>query len=141
LITASRLDTDPRWEDKGAARMVKLAEMLEENGIDYEWGYFADTPLSKTPRGMVFHKAVSNIKDYIAEADYLVQLSSEEAFCYSVVEALEIGTPVPGLENVKPESTITINYRTITGEIGSKQITLDSVPKYYEFKYNTKEFI
>ena len=33
-------------------------------------------------------------KDYIAEADYLVQLSSEEAFCYSVVEALEIGTPV-----------------------------------------------
>ena len=94
LITASRLDTDPRWEDKGAARMVKLAEMLEENGIDYEWGYFADAPLPKTPRGMVFHKAVSNIKDYIAEADYLVQLSSEEAFCYSVVEALEIGTPV-----------------------------------------------
>lgn len=94
LITASRLNTDPRYEDKGAKRMIQLAQMLEEKGIDYEWGYFADAPLQKTPRGMVFHKAVSNIKDYIAEADYLVQLSSEEAFCYSVVEALEIGTPV-----------------------------------------------
>lgn len=94
LITASRLNTDPRYEDKGAKRMIQLAQMLEEKGIDYEWGYFADVPLQKTPRGMVFHKAVSNIKDYIAEADYLVQLSSEEAFCYSVVEALEIGTPV-----------------------------------------------
>ena len=94
LITASRLNTDPRFEDKGAGRMIQLARMFEEKGIDYEWGYFADCPLSNAPRGLIFHKAVNNIKDYIAEADYLVQLSSEEAFCYSVVEALEIGTPV-----------------------------------------------
>ena len=94
LITASRLHTDPRYEDKGIDRMIQLAQKLEENGIEYEWGYFADYPIQKTPRGMVFHEAVTNIKDYIADADYLVQLSSAEAFCYSVVEALEIGTPV-----------------------------------------------
>lgn len=94
LITASRLSTDPRFEDKGAGRMIQLAKMLEEKGIDYEWGYYADYPISNAPRGLIFHEAVNNIKDYIAEADYLVQLSSAEAFCYSVVEALEIGTPV-----------------------------------------------
>lgn len=94
LITASRLSTDPRFEDKGAGRMIQLAKMLEEKGIDYEWEYFADYPISNAPRGLIFHEAVNNVKDYIAEADYLVQLSSAEAFCYSVVEALEIGTPV-----------------------------------------------
>lgn len=94
LITASRLSTDPRFEDKGAGRMIQLAKMLEEKGIDYEWGYFAESPILNAPRGLIFHEAVNNVKDYIAEADYLVQLSSAEAFCYSVVEALEIGTPV-----------------------------------------------
>lgn len=94
LITASRLDTDPKWEDKGALRMIQLANMLEEKGIEYEWGYFAESPISNAPEGLVFHPATSSISKYIAEADYLVQLSSAEAFCYSVVEALEIGTAV-----------------------------------------------
>lgn len=94
LITASRLNTDPKWEDKGASRMIQLANMLREKGIKFEWGYYAESPIQNTPEGVVFHKAVNNIKDKIAEADYLVQLSSAEAFCYSVVEALEIGTPV-----------------------------------------------
>ena len=94
LITASRLNTDPRYEDKGASRMIQLAKMLKEKGIKFEWGYFAEAPIPNTPEGVVFHRAVTDIKKYIAEADYLVQLSSAEAFCYSVVEALEIGTPV-----------------------------------------------
>ena len=94
LITASRLSTDPRYEDKGAGRMIQLARMLEKKGIDYEWGYFAESPIPNAPEGLIFHEAVNNVRDYIAEADYLVQLSSAEAFCYSVVEALEIGTPV-----------------------------------------------
>lgn len=94
LITASRLHTDSRYEDKGAERMIQLAKMLDDKGIKYEWGYFADSPLKNAPGGMVFHQATNNIKEYIAEADYLVQLSKYEAFCYSVVEALEIGTPV-----------------------------------------------
>lgn len=94
LITASRLNTDPKWEDKGTERMIQLAKMLREKGIDFEWGYFAEQPIPNTPEGLVFHKAVPNIKEYIAESDYLVQLSGAEAFCYSVVEALEIGVPV-----------------------------------------------
>ena len=35
-----------------------------------------------------------DILDYVANADYLVQLSDNEGFCYSVVEALCAGTPV-----------------------------------------------
>ena len=35
-----------------------------------------------------------NIVDYIANADYLVQLSDNEGYCYAVVEALTAGVPV-----------------------------------------------
>lgn len=35
-----------------------------------------------------------NIIDYIANADYLVQLSDNEGYCYSVIEALTAGVPV-----------------------------------------------
>lgn len=39
-------------------------------------------------------KPTLDIRNYIAEADYLVQLSDSEGFCYSIVEALELGIPV-----------------------------------------------
>jgi hypothetical protein len=35
-----------------------------------------------------------DITNYIANADYLVQLSDNEGYCYSVIEALSAGTPV-----------------------------------------------
>jgi glycosyltransferase involved in cell wall biosynthesis len=35
-----------------------------------------------------------DIRDYIADADYLVQLSDTEAWSYSVLESLSLGTPV-----------------------------------------------
>ena len=35
-----------------------------------------------------------DIINYIANADYLVQLSDNEGYCYSVVESLAVGTPV-----------------------------------------------
>ena len=35
-----------------------------------------------------------DIEKYIANADYLVQLSDNEGYCYSVVEALTQGIPV-----------------------------------------------
>lgn len=94
LITASRLNTDPRWEDKGATRMIQLAKMLHENNIDFEWEYYADMPIQNAPEGMIFKPAKADVRKHIAQADYLIQLSGAEAFCYSVVEALEIGVPV-----------------------------------------------
>ena len=89
---------------------------------------------------LAYEQIVENYLNTVAPDSILYELD-ELGSEFDFENRLELGIPVPGLENVKPESTITINYRTITGEIGSKQITLDSVPKYYEFKYNTKEFI
>ena len=138
LITASRLNTDPKWEDKGAMRMIRLAEMMNEKGIKFEWGYFAETPIPNTPEGLIFHKAVPNVKKYIAEADYLVQLSGAEAFCYSVVEALEIGvpvvvTPLPVYDELKIKDGV--NGYIVPFDMNFDVNKLKKAPEF-KYKYN-----
>lgn len=91
LVTASRLDT---WE-KGQDRMIKLAEALENEGISYIWLYFSNTVLPKAAGHNLIKMAPSmRVMDFIKRADYLVQLSDTESFCYSIAEALSVGTPV-----------------------------------------------
>ena len=89
LISATRLT-----KEKGKDRMIKLGELLNKKGIPYEWTIFTnDTKAIKNPN-IIYKKPELNIIDYIADADYLVQLSDNEAYCYSIVEALLCGVPV-----------------------------------------------
>ena len=90
LVTASRLDAP----DKGGKRMLKLAKLMEQSGITYIWMCFANKALAGAPKRMVFMEPTLDIASWIRKADYLVQLSDEEAFCYSIFEALELGTAV-----------------------------------------------
>lgn len=91
LVTASRLDAP----DKGLKRMIKLGELMEVQGIQYVWLVFTNIDLPRNaPRGMKKMTPTMNILPWIQKADYLVQLSNEEAFCYSLAEALAIGTPI-----------------------------------------------
>ena len=89
LISATRLT-----KEKGADRILKLAETLDRAGVKYDWTIYTD---SKTPlpnQNIFFKPPRLDINDYIADADYLVQLSDTEGYCFSVVEALALGTPV-----------------------------------------------
>ena len=58
-----------------------------------------------------------NIIDDIAKADFLVQLSDNEGYCYSIVEALNlhvpvIVTPIPVFKEIGLDETnsITLNF-------------------------------
>ena len=104
LVSASRFDTP----EKGQHRMVKLAEMMKSANIPFIWMYFSNRAIPKAPEGMVKMDPTLDIRKYIRKADYLVQLSDTEAFCYSVVESLIEGTPVittplPVLSELKVE--------------------------------------
>lgn len=90
LVSATRLDTN----DKGQARMLKLARELNYRRIPYVWLYFSNVELMNAPKNMVCMPTTLDIRNYIAMADYLVQLSSSESFCYSIVESLTCGVPV-----------------------------------------------
>ena len=89
LISATRLTAE-----KGRPRMIKLAQLLDDANIPYQWLVFTnDTNMIKNPN-VIYMEPRLDISNYIASSDYLVQLSDCEAFCYSVVEALMLGTPV-----------------------------------------------
>ena len=89
LVSATRLTAE-----KGKSRIVKLANMLNEANIPFIWTIFTDNSTPINIPNVVYLEPKLNIIDYIANADYLVQLSDNEGYCYSVVEALSVGTPV-----------------------------------------------
>lgn len=93
LITVSRLSGE-----KGFKRMVKLAELLEENNIDYIWNVYGKkyqeylNDFKHLPK-VIFQGITNEPLKEIVKADYLVQLSDTEGFAYSVYEALQTKTP------------------------------------------------
>ena len=89
LITPARLT----WE-KGRGRMEQLARAFDEAGIKYTWEVFTDSPERINNPNFVYRQTTLDITDYIADADYLVQLSDTEGWSYSIYEALCLGTPV-----------------------------------------------
>ena len=90
LISPTRLT-----EEKGYERMKILCKVLDDAGIPFLWLVFTDQPkASPHPNMVILPCKVNGILDYIANADYLVQLSDTEGYSYSIVEALSVGTPV-----------------------------------------------
>lgn len=92
LISATRIA-----EDKGSIweKMQILARKLIEKDIPFIWLVFTNNTKIKTDiRGFCLMPPELKITDYIADADYLVQLSKTEADCLSVKESLCVGTPV-----------------------------------------------
>ena len=90
LVSATRLDTS----EKGRERMLKLARLMQNQGIAYTWLYFSNNELKNAPEGVIHMKPTLDIRKYFKKADYVVQLSDTEAFCYTLVESLLEGTPV-----------------------------------------------
>lgn len=93
LVSATRVS-----KEKGYNRMLKLAKSLKKNNIKFRWIIFTDLQLyNQKPFDMeefIYMKPSHDIFDYIVEADYGVQLSDTEGYCYFVNECLQYGTPV-----------------------------------------------
>lgn len=101
LVTASRLSTF----EKGKERMLALARILNEHKVNYIWLVFSDCEIAGAPKQMIFMGQSRHAESFIKSADYLVQLSDSESFCYSIMEAKSHGvavitTPLPILEEL-----------------------------------------
>jgi glycosyltransferase involved in cell wall biosynthesis len=92
LVSATRVPALDKG--KNAERMLQLAKMLNDADIPFMWLNFSDAPLRNAPRGFINVGTYQDIQPYIARADYLVQLSDQEGFGYSVLEALINNTAV-----------------------------------------------
>lgn len=91
LISATRIASD---KGKIVERMQKLVNEIEANDIPYQWLIFTNGQHLVNGKGIIYCQPNLDIRDFIAECDYLVQLSDTEAFCYSVLESLYLNTPV-----------------------------------------------
>ena len=102
LVSATRLTVE-----KGFERMKILMKKLQDSGIKYDWKIFTNekVDVSAYP-GVILMKPCYDVIDWVADADYLVQLSSTEALCLAVREALSVGTPcivtdIPGFDYIE----------------------------------------
>lgn len=125
LVSACRLT----WE-KGEERMYQLAEMFRNANIPFTWLVFSGQTLKKTIPGVVHCQPTLDVRSYFEKADYVVQLSDIESFCYTIAEALELGTPVLTTPiAVLPE----IGFQEgVNGWIVPFNIKDADVTKYYE---------
>lgn len=89
LISATRLTPDKGWN-----RMLQLAKALDEAGVPYQWDIYTDMHKPIDSPNITLHKPRLDVINFVAAADYFVQLSDAEGYCYSVVESLCAGTPV-----------------------------------------------
>lgn len=94
LITLSRISGE-----KGFDRMLKLAELIPVNYEWHIWGAINSSYAQQIVRNFAkfpsvkFHGITTEPYKEISKADYLVQLSDTEGYCYSVIEALQMQTP------------------------------------------------
>lgn len=134
LISATRLT-----REKGKDRILKLAKALDNAGIPYIWTIFTnDTRAIQHPR-IIFMEPQLNIRDYIAKADYTVQLSDTEAYCYTMIESLLLNVPVIVTPwDCLKELNITNDYGFIL-PFDMTNIPVDEIyNKKFNFKYNLK---
>lgn len=89
LISATRLTSE-----KGRHRIEKMGKLLNDAKIPYTWTIFTNDTNAIDNPNIIWAKPTLNIAPHVANADYLVQLSDSEGYCYSVVESLCLGTPV-----------------------------------------------
>ena len=136
LVSATRLT-----KDKGLGRMNILADALEEAGIPYVWDIYTDTERPVKNKNMVIRPPRLDIIDYIADADYYVQLSDAEGYCYSVVEALSVGTPVIVTEfSVTKEIGVVDGVNGFILPFGMENIPVKAIYKgLKKFKYTAPE--
>ena len=92
IVSATRIPAPDKG--KNAERILKLANMLNEKNIPFIWFNFSDNALVNPPKNFFNVGTTDDIQAYIKKADYLVQLSGAEGFCYSILEALVNGTAV-----------------------------------------------
>jgi glycosyltransferase involved in cell wall biosynthesis len=89
LVSATRLTSDKGWN-----RMCVLADAFDKAGVPFQWAVYTDAEKAVTNQSITLKPPRLDVVDFMADADYYVQLSDAEGYCYSVVEALSVGTPV-----------------------------------------------
>jgi hypothetical protein len=130
LISATRLT-----KEKGKERMERMGDILNRMGIRYIWLIFTDDIGGIDNPNIIYMKPKLDITSYIKEADFLVQLSTSESYCYSVVESLVLGTPVITTDLAVYKEIGLNDNNSIRLDLEFEEIDKNKLLKKYNFKY------
>ena len=127
LISATRLS-----KGKGRERIERFAKILEAEGVDFLWLIFTNDTAKIDCDNIVYLPPRLNAFEYYPLADWLVQLSDDEAYCYSVVEANKMGvpcitTPCPVFKE--------IGIKGLTVPFDFKDLPIDKITKGMKVTY------
>ena len=137
LVSATRLTREKGWN-----RMLAFADALDKAGIPFQWTVYTDDPNRKSSNpSILLAPPRLDVLNFIANADYYVQLSDVEGYCYSVVEALSVGTPVIVTDfKVAHEIGIVNGKNGWILPMGMEVLPLDDIYKgLKKFKYEAPE--
>ena len=138
LISVTRLS-----HEKGLDRMRQLAKALDNAGVRYSWTIYTDSvgQLIDSPN-VVYAGTRLDVRDYVADADYLVQLSDSEGYPYSLLEALSLGTPVIVTDlPSNPDSQVVDGVNAIVLPFEMSEIPVDRIAKgLKKFRYKPHEY-
>ena len=132
LVSATRLSPI-----KGANRMTALKRELDNRGIKYKWFIFSNENIIKGDN-VVYMKPTIDIRNWIKQADYVVQLSDSEACSYTINESLVMGTPVivtplPYLEELGIKDGI--NCYILNFDLSNLSEVVDKIKDIPKFKF------
>lgn len=136
LISATRLG-----HEKGFDRMQKLATTLDKAGVRYVWTIYTDSSQRINSPNVIYAGTRLDVRDFVADADYLVQLSDTEGYPYSLLEALCLGTPVIVTDlPSNPDSQVEDGVNAIVLPFDMSVIPVDRIVKGLKrFKYKPRE--
>lgn len=127
--------------------MLKLAQELKKANIKFRWTIFTDLNLyGKKPFNLeeiVYMKPSHDFMDYIAEADYGVQLSDTEGYSYFINECLQYGTPVISTNFLSAYESIEDRINGYILDMNLNNLDIDkivnNIPKDFKYKEKGKE--
>lgn len=88
LISCTRLDPEKGWY-----RMLKMAQMMRDARIKFEWNIFTPDKKECKFEEIHFYRPRYDIWDYLSDSDYTVLLSDGEGLPYTVQESLQYKVP------------------------------------------------
>lgn len=95
LLSATRLDDKTKGKERTYELIKALDKYCEETGRHYIWTFFTNTELEIDSKNITCMKPRVDVRPYIADSDYVVQLSNDmETYCYTINEALGYGVPI-----------------------------------------------
>lgn len=145
LVSFTRLSVE-----KGYNRICNFIKILKDNNIKFDWKIFSDVDNLKLDKlnysEVIFMKPTLDVYDYIVDADYVVQLSDSEAFCYTVHESLQYGTPVI-VTDIKAFNDVVIDgyngykIKLDMSNVDSEFLNkiLNNIPKNFKYDENFEE--